>query len=99
MTPLEFRSALTRLNYRQCDLARLLDVTPRAVNMWARGDRKVPGPVVAWLRLVESLPVHKRPWWQWKKAPSAEMKAAIEYYDSLSPEERDREYPVVGHLQ
>jgi DNA-binding transcriptional regulator YiaG len=39
----------------QAQLARILGVTPRAVNMWCAGDRKVPGTVRAYLRLFEGL--------------------------------------------
>ena len=45
---------LEKLGLRQSDLARLLNVTPRAVNMWATGAQPVPGYVTAYLRLLEA---------------------------------------------
>lgn len=56
----EFKSALADLAISQVDLARLVSVTPRAVAMWMAGDREVPGPVEAYLRLVASLPAGQR---------------------------------------
>lgn len=44
---------------RQSELAILLDVSPRTVNMWAVGDVALPGPVAGYLRLLEQLPSEK----------------------------------------
>lgn len=60
MEALEFREALARLELSQADLARLTDTTTRGVQMWAKGDRAVPGPVAAFLRVFEMLPAAKR---------------------------------------
>jgi transcriptional regulator with XRE-family HTH domain len=49
------RSELDAIQMRQVDLARALDVTPRAVSLWCQGGRKVPGSVVAYLRLFAAL--------------------------------------------
>ncbi|MGU3594099.1 helix-turn-helix domain-containing protein, partial [Methylobacterium brachiatum] len=52
----DLRTALTSLGITQADLARLLRVTPRGVNLWFQGERDVPGPVAAYLSLLLSLP-------------------------------------------
>ncbi len=56
MTNDELREAILRLDLTQKDLANLLGVTPRSVNMWVSGDRSVPGPVNSYLRLYEAVP-------------------------------------------
>ncbi len=52
----ELEEQLTYLALRQVDLAKLLGVTPRAVNLWLTGERAVPGPVSAYLRVFASMP-------------------------------------------
>ncbi len=47
MTPQEFRSLLKGLELTQIEAATFLRVQPTTVNRWARGKRKVPGPVAA----------------------------------------------------
>lgn len=47
------KDALERLGLRQAELARLLDVSPRTVSVWATGDMPVPGPVAAYLGLLQ----------------------------------------------
>ena len=47
---------LTDLGLSTVEFARLVGVTPRAVNLWISGEREVPGPVMAYLRLFASLP-------------------------------------------
>jgi transcriptional regulator with XRE-family HTH domain len=54
------KRTLTDLGISQTDLARLVDVTPRGVNLWAAGERAVPGPAAAYLRLLLSLPLNLR---------------------------------------
>lgn len=50
------RDVLDRLGLRQVELARLLDVSPRTVSLWATGETAVPGPVAAYLRVVQARP-------------------------------------------
>jgi hypothetical protein len=47
---------LSELGLGQADLGRLIGVTARAVNLWAKDDRAIPGPVEAYLRLFQMLP-------------------------------------------
>jgi transcriptional regulator with XRE-family HTH domain len=49
------KETLERLGLRQTEFARLLDVSPRTVSLWATGDTPVPGPVLAYLRVLQSL--------------------------------------------
>lgn len=55
MTGNELKAILDRFRIRQVDLARLLDVTPRTVSVWATGDGPVPGVVEAYLRVLQLL--------------------------------------------
>jgi hypothetical protein len=48
--------AVSELGLSKPDLASLLGVTTRAVNLWFAGDRDIPGPVAAYVRLLLSLP-------------------------------------------
>ena len=52
----EFRDVLDRLDLSQAVASKLLEVTPRSVNMWATGSRSVPGPVESYFRLFETMP-------------------------------------------
>lgn len=56
----ELREHLVALGVSQADFARLLDVTPRGVALWLGGDRSIPGPVEAYVRLLRSLPMNLR---------------------------------------
>src|SRR2546422_11025274 len=47
MTAQVFRAALRDLDLTQVAAAEFLRVRPTTVNRWARGTRKVPGPVAA----------------------------------------------------
>jgi hypothetical protein len=47
---------LSHLGLSAVEFARLVRVTPRAVNLWISGERELPGPVEAYLRLFASLP-------------------------------------------
>ena len=47
MTAQVFRAALKDLGLTQVGAAEFLRVQPTTVNRWARGKRKVPGPVAA----------------------------------------------------
>ncbi len=52
----ELKNAMSALGLSSISLAKLLDVTPRAVSMWLTGERSVPGPAVAYLNLFSKLP-------------------------------------------
>jgi DNA-binding transcriptional regulator YiaG len=56
METTELKQIIDNLGLSQTDLANLVGVTPRAVNMWLSQEREVAGPVVAYLRLLSSLP-------------------------------------------
>lgn len=48
---------MERLGLSQAELARLLDVSPRSVTRWAtEGGEEVPGPVQAYLRMLQMAP-------------------------------------------
>ena len=52
MTPDQFRAALAGMGMTQVGFARVALVDARTVRRWALGERDVPGPVVALLRLL-----------------------------------------------
>ena len=56
MDTLELTNALARLKISKMDFARLIGVSTRAVNLWLSQERDVPGPVVAYLRLLTAVP-------------------------------------------
>jgi hypothetical protein len=47
------KRVLDRLGLKQSEFAKLLDVSPRTVSLWATGDVALPGPVRAYLRLLQ----------------------------------------------
>ena len=51
MTKEELRTELDRLCISQVRFSELVGVTARAVQMWCSGERKVPQPVAAFLKL------------------------------------------------
>lgn len=51
----ELRMLLAELTLSQSDFSKLIDVTPRAVTLWLSGERAVPGPAAAYLRLFKLL--------------------------------------------
>lgn len=51
----ELKNAMSDLGLSPAMLAKLLDVTPRAVGLWLNGDRTPPGPAEAYLKLFASL--------------------------------------------
>ncbi len=55
MSKLSLKEMLERLGLRQAELARLIDVSPRTVSLWATGESAVPGPVAAYLRVLQLL--------------------------------------------
>lgn len=64
MGAMEKRDELLRVlklyGIRQNAFARMVGVTPRAVNLWARGQRATPEPVMAYLRVLGMLPKAER---------------------------------------
>jgi len=56
MNATDLREAIGALNITQAELARLVDVTPRAISLWLAGEREIAGPVASYLRLLLSLP-------------------------------------------
>ena len=56
MTPPSLKEQLERLGLKQAELARLIDVSPRTVSLWATGESSLPGPVAAYLRVLQLLP-------------------------------------------
>ncbi len=54
MTAQVFKAALRDLGMTQVGAAEFLRVQPTTVNRWARGKRKVPGPVAAALECLRS---------------------------------------------
>lgn len=57
MTPAAFDAALVRLGIadRPELAAALLNVTPRCVRRWRRGERRIAGPVVVLLEMLVAL--------------------------------------------
>jgi hypothetical protein len=60
MSPDELKGLLEGLNLSQANFARLVGVTARAVNLWMMEDRAIPGPAIAYARLLGSLPLNLR---------------------------------------
>ena len=56
MTSVELRGVLKTLEISSSQLADLLTVTTRAVDMWLSGEREVSGPAEAYINLLVSLP-------------------------------------------
>jgi transcriptional regulator with XRE-family HTH domain len=55
MTYSELKLLLLDLELSQVEFAKLVGVTPRAVNMWVQGEREIPGPVESYLRIFRML--------------------------------------------
>ena len=51
---------MDRLGLKQHQFAKLIAVTPRTVSLWVTGETQVPGPVLAYLRVVEKLSIEAR---------------------------------------
>jgi transcriptional regulator with XRE-family HTH domain len=47
------KRVLDRLGLKQSEFAELLDVSPRTVSLWVTGEVTLPGPVRAYLRLLQ----------------------------------------------
>lgn len=60
MNKSELKNAMSALGLSSATLAKLLDVTPRAVSMWLTGERSVPGPAEAYINLFSKLPASQR---------------------------------------
>ncbi len=56
----ELRKQLRDFQLSQADLARLIGITSRAVNLWMTDERAVPGPVEGYLRLLQLIPIQLR---------------------------------------
>ena len=50
------KTRIADLGLSQAEFASALDVTPRAISMWLSEERPVPGPVQAYLRLLQACP-------------------------------------------
>jgi hypothetical protein len=51
----DLKLLLSSLELSQVEFAKLVGVTPRAVNMWVQGEREIPGPVESYLRVFQML--------------------------------------------
>lgn len=51
---------IDKIGLSPTDFSKLVGVTPRAVSLWLNGQREIPGPVYAYVRLLLSLPPHLR---------------------------------------
>lgn len=56
----ELKNAMSVLGLTPIILGRLIDVTPRAIALWLNGERSIPGPVEAYLKLFAFLPAEMR---------------------------------------
>lgn len=56
MANLGLKDVLERLGLKQTEFARLIEVSPRTVSLWATGESALPGPVAAYLRVLQVLP-------------------------------------------
>jgi DNA-binding transcriptional regulator YiaG len=56
----EFRALLGTLGLSQLAAARLMLVDARTVRRWISGEQKIPGPAVAFLRLIEASPAARK---------------------------------------
>jgi DNA-binding transcriptional regulator YiaG len=54
MTPLQFRTHITKLGLSQVQAAHVLGVTPRTARRWALGEVRVSPPAAKLLRLIHA---------------------------------------------
>ena len=54
------KRVLDRLGLKQIEFAQLLDVSPRTVSLWATGTVGIPGPVKAYLRMLQTCEPSRR---------------------------------------
>ena len=52
------KDTLDRLGLKQAEFARLIEMSPRSVSLWATGESAIPGAVAAYLRVLQRLPAH-----------------------------------------
>ena len=57
---LSLKESLERLGLKQSEFARLIEMSPRTVSLWATGESPLPGPVTAYLRVLQLLPADVR---------------------------------------
>ena len=90
MLTIDLKLILDEFGLTQVELARLVGVTPRAVNMWMQGDREIPGPVEAYLRLFTVLPTAMRASERAKAAgkekPMREGMYQIQFHTAADPQ-------------
>ena len=55
MSPQELKNALRSLGWTQKDLAGKIGVHKNTVSLWAKGQREMPGPAVAYVKLALAL--------------------------------------------
>ncbi len=55
-----FKETLEHLGLKQAEFARLIEMSPRSVSLWATGESPLPGPVAAYLRVLQLLPAEVR---------------------------------------
>ncbi len=60
MLNLSLKESLERLGLKQSEFARLIEMSPRTVSLWATGESPLPGPVTAYLRVLQLLPADVR---------------------------------------
>ncbi len=60
MLNLSLKDVLERLGLKQSEFARLIEMSPRTVSLWATGESPLPGPVAAYLRVLQLLPTEAR---------------------------------------
>lgn len=60
MMNLSLKETLERLGLKQSEFARLIEMSPRSVSLWATGESPLPGPVAAYLRVLQLLPADAR---------------------------------------
>ena len=56
----DLKAVLGELQITQADFARLIGVTSRAVTLWVSDQRQIPGPALAYLRVMQLLPQNLR---------------------------------------
>lgn len=60
MSSISLKQTLDRLGLKQSEFARLIGMSTRSVSLWATGESSLPGPVAAYLRVLELLPAETR---------------------------------------
>lgn len=55
MTDFNLKETLKSFGLKHVEFARLINVSPRAVSQWIKGDVKIPGPAEAYVRLLKSI--------------------------------------------